>query len=197
MDFDHSMPTTETSVDDGTQQLGRAVSIGCLQLGQHRPETYTLLESTKMILNNDNERDQRKDDIYNRPETHLEPDTTDGLGNERVFDSVKVPVCGLPAEDLGAISETLHTHLQVGIPVKVTGMSPQWDKPIEVEIEQSGKFINAFRLAHGFRTGTKTCIAVRGDDFRFRYAKTFLNILEDPNTAADSWYVKAHLYYRA
>ncbi len=150
-----------------------------------------------MILNNDDERDQRKDDIYNRDESHLEPDTTDGLGNERVFDPIKVPVCGLPAEDLGAISETLHTHLATGQPVRITGLSPQWDQPVEVEIEMSGKFINAFRLAHGFRTGTKFCIAVRADNFRFYYAKTFLKILENPTTSADSWYVKAHLYYRA
>jgi len=149
-----------------------------------------------MILNNDNERDQRKDDIYNRDESHLVPDTTDGLGNERVFDPVKVPVCGLPAEDLGAISETLHTHLETE-PVRITGLSPQWEQPVEVEIEMNGKFINAYRLAHGYRTGTKFCIAVRGDDFRFRYAKAFLNILENPATPADSWYVKAHLYYRA
>ena len=149
-----------------------------------------------MIQNTTQERDQRKDDIYNRDERHLEPDTTDGLGNERVFDPVKVPVCGLPAEDLGEISETLHTALQVQ-PVRVTGHSPQWDAPVEIEIEMSGKFINAFRLVHGHRTGTKYCIAVQGDDFRFRYSKKFLNILENPATPEDSWYVKAHLYYRA
>ena len=81
-------------------------------------------------------------------------------------------------------------------PVRITGIGNRYTKPITVEIEMDGKFINAFVLVRGFRTGSKFCIAVQSDSFRFYYAKKYIAVLEDPDTVDDSWYVQVHTYYR-
>ena len=129
-------------------------------------------------------------------EAKLQPEDRDNLGYKKEeFDYGGIDMAALPPADLGFISETLHTQLEQETAVFV-GIGNKYPDPIEVEVELSGKFISAYVRVDGHRTGTRCCIAVQGNDHRFRYAGKFLAILEDPTTPKESWYRQVHAYLR-
>ncbi len=129
-------------------------------------------------------------------EAKLQPETRDNLGYKKEeFDYGGIDMTPLPPADLGFISETLHTQLEQE-PVKVTGIGNKYPDPIDVLVEMNGKFINAFVTVDGYKTGTKFCIAVQGDDGRYRYANLYKAVLENPATPKESWYRQVHNYLR-
>ncbi len=139
-------------------------------------------KSGKMILSDDHEK-------------RLQPEETDSLGYHITPFEKGIEMSKLPAADLGFISETLYTALEAGV-VKFTGVGNKYPDPIDIEVELSGKFISAYVTVDNHRTGTKFCIAIEGDDRRFRYANLFKEILENPATDKESWYRQVHNYHR-
>ena len=128
-------------------------------------------------------------------EKRLQPEETDSLGYHITPFEKGIKMSQLPPADLGFISETLYTALEAGV-VEFTGLGNKYPDPIDIEIELSGKFISAYVTVDKHRTGSRFCIAVQGDDGRFRYAKPYKEILENPSTGKESWYRQVHNFHR-